>query len=79
MLTVLVRYTKSGREVLIPAKTVEFVPKGSNLGDAEGLIINHNTPEEGGCQLGFSSKDDQDWRDVFVMNGKGATVARYTL
>ena len=76
MLTVLVKYTKSGREVLIPAKTVEFVPKGSV---GEGLIIHHHVLEEGSCHLGFTPEGDQDWRDVFVMNDKGATVARYTL
>ena len=76
MLTVLVKYVKSGREVLIPAKTVEFVPKGN---EAAGLIINHSDLDAGGRQLGFTPEGDQDWRDVFVMNDKGATVGRYTL
>lgn len=77
MLTVLVKYQKSGREVLIPAKTVEFCPKGSST--AEGLLINYDDREDGGRHLGFTPDGDNDWRDVFVMNDKGATVARYTL
>lgn len=75
MLTVLIRYRKSGREVLIPAKSVEYVPNG----DEQGLLINHGCEAEGGCQLGPTAKDDENWRDVFVMNDHGSTVARYSL
>lgn len=80
MFSVLIRYKQSRREVLIPARTVEFVPKGSCCGDKdEGLLINHAVEAEGGCHLGFTAEGDPDWRDIFVMNANGQTVARYTL
>lgn len=80
MFSVLIKYKKTGREVLIPARTVEYVPKGSCCGDVdEGLLINHAVEAEGGSHLGFTPVGDDDWRDVFVMNSHGQTVARYAL
>jgi hypothetical protein len=85
MLTVLIRYKngdRSGREVIIPAKSVEFIPAGSpsvNAGiDQPGLLVNHGVDAEGGFHLSLSD-NEEDWRDVFVMNAQGQTVARYTL
>ena len=75
MLTVLIRYRKTHREVLIPARTVEYVPKGKQ---DSGLLINHGVQAEGGSHLKHDDCTD-DVRDVFVMNAQGQTVARYTL
>ncbi len=74
MLTVLIRYKESRREVIFPAISVEFVPSGTE--DA-GLLI--NTKVDGETHLALSASDNHDWRDVFVMNANGQTVARYTL
>ena len=83
MFTVLIKYVKSRREVLIPARSVEFSPAGES---GEGLLINHGVEAEGGSHLGFTKgenedrcDENEDWRDVFVMNANGKTVARYTL
>lgn len=70
MLTALVRYQKTRIEVLNPAVSVEFNPD-------EGLLIHRNDTQS--QHLGFSEKGDPNWRDVFVMNENGSTVARYTL
>lgn len=79
MLTVLIRH-KSGdrviREVLVSAKNVEFIPDESPAGGK--LLVNHGVEAEGGFCLS-SSDDGDDWRDVFIMNAQGQTVARYTL
>jgi hypothetical protein len=77
MFSVLIRYKKTRREVLIPARSVEFVPKGSD--DEPGLLINHAVVAEGGCHLGMTAEGDENYRDVFVMNPQGQTVARYSL
>lgn len=79
MFSVLIRYQKTRREVLIPARNVEFYPKDSDTSVAPGLLINHAVEAEGGCHLAMSPDGDEDWRDVFVMNESGQTVARYTL
>ena len=79
MFTVLLRYVDSRREVLIPARSVEFSPKSSDGGEGEGLLINHGVEAEGGSHLGFTEGENKDWRDVFVMNANGKTVARYML
>jgi hypothetical protein len=75
MLTVLIRYNKSRREVLIPAETVEYNPIRKE--DGGGLLVVR--AGIGSQHLGFSDTGDEDWRDVFVMNDQGQTVARYTL
>ena len=76
MFSVLIRYQKTRREVLLQARSVEFVP----LGESDtGLLINHGVEAEGGCHLAPTQEGDEDWRDVFVMNNAGQTVARYTL
>ena len=77
MLTVLIRYKKSRREVLTPARSVEFQPRGDSA--EPGLLINHGVEAEGGFHLAMTDEGDDDWRDVFVMNAQGQTVARYTL
>ena len=83
MFSVLIRYKETRREVLIPARSVEFIPSGTpvvNKGiDQPGLLINHGVEGEKGIFLGMTPEGDDNWRDVFVMNGQGQTVARYTL
>lgn len=74
MLTVLIRYKETRREVIIPASSVEFIPVST--GDEPGLLINNGVEAE---HLGLTEKSDPNFRDVFVMNGNGQTVARYTL
>ncbi len=78
MLTVLIRYKKTRREVVVPARSVEFTPMSFG-GDEPGLLINHGVEAEGGFHLPLTEGGDEDWRDVFVMNAQGQTVARYTL
>lgn len=80
MLTVLIRYKKgerTDREVIMSAKSVEFVPKDSKY-DTPGLLINHVTEAEGESYLSPSDNED-DWRDIFVMNADGQTVGHYIL
>lgn len=81
MFTVLIRYQMTRREVLITAKTVEFLPEGKDdeSPEAPGLSINHGIDGEKTTFLSLTPKDDENWRDVFVMNEQGQTVARYTL
>lgn len=83
MFSVLIRYQVSRREVLISAKTVEFIRppvKGDPVPtDMPGLLINHGVEGENGCHLAMTESDDPDWRDVFIMNDQGQTVARYIL
>lgn len=74
MLTVLIRYQKSRIETLTPAHSVEFWPEGT---PKAGLLMTHTNGDQ--SHVGLSEKGDENWRDVFVMNDKGATVARYTL
>lgn len=73
-LTVMVRQ-RSGREFIIPAIQVEFVP---NTLDEPGLHIMQPASK---VHLPFSTDPDGDRvdRDVFVMNAAGQTVARYSL
>lgn len=88
MFSVLIRYKETRREVLIPAKSVEFIPTiwTMEVGesspcpvDQPGLLINHGVEGEGGCFLAMTPEGDSNWRDVFVMNAQGQTVARYVL
>ena len=82
MFTVMIRYKESRREVLISARSVEFVPvgkEGEQPYDKAGLLINHAVEAEGGFHLDMTAKDDDNLRDVFVMNSNGKTVAKYTL
>lgn len=85
MLTILIKYQKSKREVLFGAESVEYVPPPADEterprgdhGDGEGLLV-----QLGGGKaqhLGLTAIGDMDYRDVYVMNDKGSTVARYTL
>ena len=85
MFSVLIRYKVSRREVLISAETVEFIPPESPdnkvevLRDMPGLLVNCGVEGEKGCHLAMTPDDDPDFRDVFVMNAQGQTVARYML
>ena len=93
MLTLLVRYQMSRREVLSPATSVEYAPpreQPQNCSwtteqederqrynrDVAGLLVLNG---EEGRHLTLTPIGDLDYRDVFVMNDHGATVARYTL
>ncbi len=83
MFSVLIRYNVSRREVLISAETVEFIrpPEKDDPCpvDIPGLLINHGIEGKKGFHLAMTEADDPDWRDVFIMNDSGATVARYIL
>ena len=84
MFSVLIRYQKTRREVLLSAKSVEFVPPRTELENEDaaqfaGLLINHGVEEEEGCHISLTPKGNSNWRDVFVMNDQGQTVARYTV
>ncbi len=82
MLTVLVRYKKSGREVLFSADTVEYMPKGSDQehADYDGLLIVQDHETRRSTHLSRDPENHADnVRDAFVMNRDGATVARYAL
>lgn len=83
MFTILIRYQKTRREVLISAKTVEFIvptkDKKESVIDEAGLLINHGVEAEKGFHLPMTAEGNDDFRDVFVMNENGQTVARYTL
>lgn len=78
MFTVLIRYKKTGREVLRTAETVEFI---SEEGDRQrGLLINSGIDAKSGFHLPMTTEADKDdYRDVFIMNNDGQTVARYVL
>ncbi len=75
MFTVLIKYQKTKAEVLFSAKTVEFASQGE-LG---GLTVNRGVEAEQGFHLSPTPEGDDNWRDVFVMNDRGQTVARYIL
>lgn len=82
MFTILLRYKKTRREVIISAESVEFIPNDGKKGtgiDNPGLLINHGVEAKSGYHLAMTPEGDEDWRDVFVMNNHGQTVARYTL
>lgn len=69
MLTVLIRNRKTRREILYSADEVEF-QKGDGL--------RFHRPDRSGSHFSESNVED-DYRDVFIMNDAGQTVARYLL
>ncbi len=75
MLTVLIKYVESKRECIIPARSIEF----SRAKEDAGLRINLPNEADGSTYLAMTAKGDSDFRDVFVMNDQGQTVARYSL
>lgn len=78
MMTVLIRYLKTKVEVLYEAVRVEYSAEKNSKIDSPGLIIER---PDGVCSH-FSNGDDgneENFRDVFVMNREGQTVARYSL
>ncbi len=81
MFSVLIRYQKTRREVLLSGKSVEFLPPGMAVAkeSISGLLINSGV--EGECPhfLELTPEGDPNWGDVFVMNNQGQTVARYVL
>ena len=86
MLTVLIRYRETRREVLIPAKCVEYIPPGKTPVEKEiatidqpGLLINHGGKADNGFHLGLTPIGEENFKDVFIMNDHGQTVARYIL
>ncbi len=83
MFSVLIRYRETRREALISAESVEFIPLTDKDEeppyDKAGLLVNHGVETKGGFHLGVTPMGDENWRDVFVMNEAGQTVARYTL
>ncbi len=92
MLTVLVRYQISKRECLFTCERVEFAPLRNNdersVQSAASLAERdrYNREDAGLLIIGkeemrlpMTPLGDMDYRDVFVMNEHGKTVARYTL
>lgn len=79
MLTVLAKYHKTKREVLLQANAVEYVPKGDDRCGAGLLLRGVNGADGANTHLGMTMKGDEDFRDVFVMNADGQTVARYII
>ena len=83
MLTVLIRYRETRIETLQQVKGLEFYPKPDNESGDDGerplpgmlLVYDDDTSNH----LSPTPEGDEDWRDVFVMNAQGQTVARYTL
>ena len=69
MFTILVRTKKTNREILYLADEIEFH-------EEDGLRF--HSVNGNGSHLGIADKED-DYRDVFVMNENGQTVARYLL
>ena len=84
MLTVLIRYRVTRTETVQQVKTVEFYPN-EKLGKRSdgyerppaGLLLVYDDNES--SHLSPTPEGDENWRDVFVMNAQGQTVARYTL
>lgn len=74
MLTVLIRDKKTRREFLIECEVVEFEDTGK--GDHPGLLLVLPGAESRHYPL---SETEAEYRDVFVMNAAGQTVARYIL
>ena len=69
MLTILIRHKNTKREVIYPADEVEFE-------EDDGLRFH----TKDGCGMHLKCSDsEQDYRDVFIMNDAGQTVARYLL
>lgn len=85
MLTILIRYRKTRVEVLKRAESVEYTPPAAvDSEHPENTVKNEHpglllTREDDGEHLPLTPMDDDNYRDVFVMNEQGATVARYTL
>ena len=74
MMTVMIRHKVTRREFLIACEAVEFEDSGK--GDHPGLLLIVPGADSRHYAL---SEMEADYRDVFVMNAAGQTVARYTL
>ena len=72
MFTVLIRSLSDNREILIPAKSVEYRRTGKEAGLR--IQLTNGTSSHYG-----HSSSEKDARDVFIMNASGKTVARYLL
>ena len=75
MLTVLMKYRISKTEIVQEVKCAEFYPLDGEL--PPGILLHYD--DEHCTHLCPTAEGDEDWRDVFVMNSEGQTVARYTL
>ena len=74
MMTVLIRNKATRREFLTECEAVEFEDYGK--GEHPGLLLVRPEAESQHYAL---SETEADYRDVFVMNAAGQTVARYSL
>lgn len=73
MLTVMIRHLDdNNREVLIEAKSIQYIPTGPKA----GLLI--RLPDDHSTHLGHDATRDP-LIDVFIMNNSGKTVAKYSL
>lgn len=79
MLSMLVKYRKSGIENVCLVERVEYYPPqhGKENNPEPGLLVEYSNGKA--VHLPLTPIGDEDYRDVFVMNEKAATVARYTL
>lgn len=74
MFTVLHR-EMDGREMLYTANHVQFIPRTQDAGDTAGVhMLCGPTEAAHGVHVGHFGDGD-----IFVMNDKGKTVARYSL
>ncbi len=78
MFTVLMRFTKDGREVVYLAKSVEFIPPAPKVPPCEsGLYM--SGPGDHVQHFSPGNADEESYADVYVMNEGGKTVAHYIL
>lgn len=79
MLTMKIKYQESNIEVVELVEKVEYIPPHSRKEDhpAPGLLVEYGNGRA--SHLCLTPLGDTDYRDVFIMNDKGSTVARYTL
>jgi hypothetical protein len=69
----MIRNKKTRRETIYEASHVEC----QEAGEDATLLVFHPTGD-GYSSIGASASED-DYRDVFVMNANGKTVARYLI
>ena len=76
MLTIMIRHSDTKREFITPCKTLEYVQKAT-LEEPAGLLVQLENDDF--VRYPVRDHDGEPYRDVFVMNDAGQTVARYVL
>ena len=76
MLTVMIRHSETKREVIFSANTVEYVQRATPEEPAGLLVLGEGSEYS---RYPVRDHDEGPYRDVFVMNEAGQTVARYVL